>query len=72
MKCAKCGANVDRTARTCNRCGEALVTISEAPNKVPESFMTSLIRGLYDHFNPALHAVEEVVLSVTKRSKQQR
>ncbi|MGZ4919580.1 MAG: hypothetical protein ACXVIG_02995 [Halobacteriota archaeon] len=72
MKCAKCGADVERTTRTCKRCGEALITVSQAGGKPPDSFMTSLIRGLHDHFNPALHAVDEAVSSVTKRSKQRR
>ncbi len=44
----------------------------EASNKARDNFATSLIRGFLDHFNPALHTMEEAVSVMAKRSKRRR
>ena len=72
MKCAECGADIVKTMRTCTRCGSLAGNISTADAKAQEPFLESFIRGLYDYFNPGLHAVQEAVFEATKKSKHRR
>ncbi|MGZ4913025.1 MAG: hypothetical protein ACXV5B_07915 [Halobacteriota archaeon] len=72
MKCTECGSVIERTMRTCTRCGASIGNISEADSKAQDTLLGSFIRGLHDYFNPALHAVDEAVLDAAKKSKQRR
>jgi len=71
MKCAECGADIEKTMRTCTRCGSLAGNISTAGAKAQELFLESFIRGLCDYFNAGLHAVQ-AVFEATKKSKHRR
>ncbi len=72
MKCTESGADIKETTRTCLRCGALAGNISTAHTQAQDALLESFIRGLYDYFNPALHAVEETVFEATKKAKHRR
>ncbi len=72
MKCTECGAGIKETTRTCSRCGALAGNASAAHTQAQDALLESFIRGLYDYFNPALHAVEEAMFEATKKSKHRR